>query len=412
MPVWREEALVEPEHFEAFSREALAAFPDLELGHDVAWQRVFSSQQRKLMVMTAREQGRLVGLAPFEVHPTSLQFGLGEVTVMRKRVQRFALERAPRVAGDADLTSGFFASLAERVPENGAVFLRGVAEGSETHNQLTEYGSALRKAFHVVPHGPSYLRCRILWDGSFERYLATLGKKTQKNLRQTLKKVDSTYGDRVAFARFSDEASIDDFLRAAVEVSAKTYQANLLGLGLARSKSQDEIRAVAARGSFLGFVLRIDGQPVAYDYGYVHEGRFYWIEGGYDPAWSKAQIGSYNLLRILLDLEAQQTPVTSLDYLYGENSFKERTSNMKTRERHYYLIKRGLRGTILASAMQSTDSLSRNLGALLERFELKEFIRRKIRQVSAWQLGDYKWIPFKLVPVTAVAFATAAIALD
>lgn len=412
MTVWREEVLGHAEHIEALAREARTAFPDLELGHDVAWQRLSSNRNRKLMVLTAREEGRLVGYAPFEVHPTSLQFGLGEVTMMRKRVQRFALEAAPLVAGNADLTSGFFSSLAERLPPNAAVFLRGVAEGSEMHNQLTERGSALRKNFHVVPHGPSYLRCRIRWDGSFERYLATLGKKTQKNLLQTQKKVDSTYGDRVTFTRFSSAASIDEFLSAAVEVSSKTYQANLLGLGLARSSNFDEIRSVAAAGRFLGFILRIDGQAVAYDFGYVHEGRFYWIEGGYDPAWAKAQIGSYNLVRILLDLEAQRTPITSLDYLYGENVFKERTSNMKTRERHYYLIKRGLRGTILASAMQSTDSLSRNLGALLERYELKDFVKRKVREFSAWPLAGYKWIALKLAPVTAVAFAAAAIAMD
>ncbi|MCE9523558.1 MAG: GNAT family N-acetyltransferase [Alphaproteobacteria bacterium] len=391
--------------FDALAVEVSAAFSDVDLSHDLGWlSATWNDPDKSLLILTAREGGRLVGFAPFQVHPTRLQFGLGELTLARKRVCRFALEREPLVASGmmGDALAACFKALAARLPANGAVFLGGVPETSAMH-ELLSARSSVRSAFHVVAHGPRYQRCRIRWDGSFERYLSTLGKKTQKNLRQTLKKIDSEYGARVGFERFSDAESIDAFLKDAVEVSAKTYQATLLGLGLSQSaRPGEKLKRAAAMGRFLGFVLRIDGRPVAYDYGYVHEGRFYWVEGGYDPAWAKAQIGSYNFVRILLDLEARKSPVTSLDYLHGENAFKERTSNMKTHERHYYLLKRGVSGTPLAYAMRASDLVSRRLGGVLEKYQAKDFVKRQLRHFAGRRQAmtvSFKRLLYSIMPI-------------
>jgi hypothetical protein len=406
MAVWREEVLARPEQFDGLAREARAAFPDLELSHDVAWQHSSSRGDRTLMVLTAREGGRLVGLAPFEVHPTSLKFGVGEVTMMRKRVQRFALERAPLVTGGDDLTTGCFAALAERLPVNGAVFLRGVPEESEAHTQLAKCGSALRKTFHVVPHGPAYTRCRIAWDGSFEAYLNSLGKVTRKDLRRTLKKAE---GASPAFRleRYTSEGDVAAYLEIAAAVSAKTYQRRLLGEGVVNNDRQRANLLNAARtGRFLGHILFAGEEAIAFHLSYTDAARLYMIDGGYDPAWAKVQPGMLTFLFLLQDLERHNVPVTTLDYLYGGGAYKERTSNLKTRERHYYLIKRGLRGAMLASAMRSMDTVSSSLGALLERYQLKEFVKRQIRRATAWRPASYKSLPADLLPM---GFAISAI---
>jgi Acetyltransferase (GNAT) domain len=119
-------------------------------------------------------------------------------------------------------------------------------------------------------------------------------------------------------------------------------------------------------------VLFADDQPVALDYGYNHNRCFSLVEGSYDPAWSKAQVGSYNFVRILQDFETNALLVTTLDYLCGDNAFKIRTSNYTVQERHYYLFRKNISGAMLAGAMLATDALSRSLGGLLEKYGTKE----------------------------------------
>lgn len=392
MALWREETLTRYEQFEALAEEARAAFPDLALNHDVAWQNMSTRSDRTLLVMAARREGRLVGLAPFEVHPTSLRFGLGEVTLLRKRVRRFALERAPLVAEHAgrQVVGDCFAALAERLPENGVVFLRGVPEGSDMHAFLTDRAGPVRAAFHIVPHGPSYMRCRINWDGRFENYLNSLGKVTRKDLRRTLKKAEGA-APAWRFERYAGVGDVDRYLDIAARVSAKTYQRRLLGQGVVDNDRQRTNLLNAARtGRFLGHVLFAGEEPVAFHLGYVDGSCFYMVEGGFNPAWAKAQAGMLTFLYVLHDLERHKTPVTTLDYLYGGGAYKERTSNVRTPERHYYLIKRGMRGAVLAAAMSTADTLSRQVGGLLARYQLKDFIKRQIRRVSARQPATYK----------------------
>lgn len=404
MTAWQQETLTRPEQYEALAREARDVFPDLELSHDVAWQQMASRPNRTLLVLTARERGKLVGFAPFEVHPTALKFGLGEVTMLRKRVQRFALERTPLVAGNgSSMVGGCFEALAERLPANSAVFLRGVPEGSEPHAQIADRDGALRKSFHVVPHGPSYTRCKIAWDGSFETYLNSLGKVTRKDLRRTLKKAEeATPSWRME--RYTGQGDVVPYLEVASEVSAKTYQRRLLGEGIVNNERHRANLLNAARTRrFLGHVLFAGSEAVAFHLSYVDGTRLYMIEGGYDPAWAKAQPGMLTFLLMLQDLERHRVPVTTLDYLYGGGTYKERTSNLKTTERHYYLIKKGLNGSALAAAMHATEAVSRHIGGLLERYQLKAFVTRNIRRMSSWRTANYKTLPYELIPAGLAA---------
>lgn len=302
-----------------------------------------------------------------------LQFGIGELTLFEKPVVRFLLEAGPLVDGAAPegAVGDCLVSLAEHLPSNAVVFLRGVAEETPLHRLLNEKRGRLRSAFHVVPHGPRYRRCRIAWDGSFERYLETLGKVTRKDLRRTLKKASSLLGGEPELRRYREIGDVTAFVRDAAEVSANTYQ-DRLGVGLSASdETLSTLEAAAEAGRFLGHVLFVGGRPAAFHLGFVHHQRFYMVNGGYDPRWTKAQLGILIFLKVLQDLEQERVPVTVLDYLHGEGAYKLRTSNTLSGERHYYLIKRDVRGALLAGALRMSDASSRAFGDFMERFGLK-----------------------------------------
>lgn len=402
MAVWQEVPLSRPEDYEALRAESRAAFESLDLNHDVTWLADSAARDCSIVVLAARREGRLVGLAPFEVHPSSLKFGLGDLAIARKRVQRFTLERSPLVSHDAgpDVLSACFDGLVKRLPSNGAVFLRGVPEGSDMHGLLTERHSPVRSAFHVLPHGPTYTRCRISWNGSFDTYLSTLSKVSRKDLRRTLTKAEQA-SPAWRLERYCGVEDVVPYLEAAGEVSAKTYQHRLLGEGVFNNDYHRTNLLMAARkGQFLGHVLFAGDQPAAFHLGYIAGSSFCMVNGGYDPAWAKSQVGILTFLMMLQDLERHRVPVTLLDYLYGGGAYKERTSNVKTQERHYYLIKRDFSGSALAVTMRTADAVSRSLGGFLERFQLKGFIKRHIRRIHAWRPANYKTFPFDIVPLT------------
>jgi CelD/BcsL family acetyltransferase involved in cellulose biosynthesis len=383
MTDWREEDLADATNAAALASQARATFPGLDINHDIDWLRASSAgANMSLLVLSAHKDGKLAGLAPFEVSPASLQIAVGGLTLMTKKVRRYALESNPLVADG--LSNGAlaecFRALADRLPDDAAVFLRGVPSSSTMHEQLVARTSPLRKLFHVVPHGPSYMRCRIRWDGSFETYLSSLGKVTRKDLKRTLKKAEERLGAH-RLVRYTTPSEIDEFLRHAGEIADKTYQSKLLGLGLGKSAGLRANLASAARsGAFLGHILFVDDAPAAFHCGYVHRACFYMVDGGYDPRWSKAQVGIVTFLHVLQDLERHQDKVTVLDYLYGDADYKKRTSNLKAPERHYYLIKRSVSGAFLATAMRATDELSRKVGDVLDKYGVKSAVKRLLRR--------------------------------
>ncbi|MCE9521975.1 MAG: hypothetical protein K8S25_06020, partial [Alphaproteobacteria bacterium] len=174
MITWREEDFTDASEIAALSKCAKDAFPCLEMGQDLEWlNALWSTPDKSLLVLSAWLDDRLAGLAIFKVNSASLQFALGEITFLRKRIRRFALEGNPLIADTlpASAIGDCFTTLAERLPKNAAVFLAGIPHSSAFHVELHDKNSALRSRFFVVPHGPTYLRCRIRWDGSFENYL-------------------------------------------------------------------------------------------------------------------------------------------------------------------------------------------------------------------------------------------------
>jgi Acetyltransferase (GNAT) domain len=407
---WQEEVLSSREAIEALARSARDSFSALDPSQDLTWLHARSNDERRLYVLSARRNGSLLGLAPFEIHPSTLRFGLGELTLARKRIRRFALEGAPAVAdGSPETLSACFELLAARMPKAGGIFLRGVSEKSVLHPLLNEPGGPIHSWFHVIPHGPTYLRCRINWNGNFEDYLNSLGKVSRKDLRRTLRKAAaSTSAFRLQ--RYCNEADVAPFLEIAARVSARTYQQQLLDEGIHNSEQEKKELLTAARmGRFLGHILFSDQEPIAFHLGAVHDTCFHMVDGGYDPDWAKMQVGILTFLLVLKDLEQHRTPVETLDYLYGGGTFKERTSNTTVPERHYYLFRRDAAGTALASAMFASDNLSRLIGEFLARYRLKEFVKRQIRRISSLSLRGRRLLQVDLgaTGLTTTWWATA-----
>jgi CelD/BcsL family acetyltransferase involved in cellulose biosynthesis len=200
------------------------------------------------------------------------------------------------------------------------------------------------------------LHCKIDWTGSVEAYLASLGPDSRRNFKRYDKKLFASVELRAEVKRFQDPNEIDRFLDDGIKVSDKTYQKNLLGLGLTRGgPTERRIRFAAERRSFIGHILYLNDEPVAFHLGYLFEESFFAVQMGYDPAHSSHQPGAVLFLHVLHDLERLRLPVRVIDCLAGVTDFKLRTTNRKEPIQNYYLFQRTMRGFAMYASLRIAD---------------------------------------------------------
>jgi hypothetical protein len=368
----------------------LSALGPVPLELDPRWlRRQVDGPDKRLQCFLLGEALRPRGYAPFLVHRGSLSYCLGEITVFSVPVLRYSMRDAP-LCEDRESLAGLFAPLRAAIGRSGVVFFEGVRTGSPLGDLLTLPESPVRDLFHVVPYGPTYLRrlVELPTGAQFADYLQTLGSNTRKDIRRTRKNFQGLAGNTVRIIRYTEPGQANALAAALAQVSRKTYQYHLLGLGLENSpESVAQFHAAAAGGWLRAYVLWIGETPVAFKLGY-HDGNTYYSHHiGYDPERSKLQPGIYLHAEVMADLLADG--ICRFDFLSGDSLYKQRLSNSSREERHYYLIPRGWPGTASALTLVAFNVLTETIGRWLDKSGLKQRIRR-ITRIAAVKRGAGK----------------------
>lgn len=329
------------------------------------------------------DKHRPCGYAPFFVHHGALSYCFGETTFFRIPVRRYSIQGSPLCEG-YELLAGLFEPLCKAVGKRGVVFFEGVHTGSPLADLLTSRTSPVFNYFHVVPYGPFYARRIIeLPSGSqFENYLQTIGsKKSRYNIRSMRKNFGVNAKGTVKVNLYTEPEQAYDLAAALAQVSRKTYQYHLLGLGLECTPTLiAHLRTVAAGGWLRAYILWIGDTPIAFELGY-HDGNTYYVHNiGYDPDLSKLQPGIYLHTEVMTDLLANG--ICRFDFLPGDGLYKQRLSNTFREERHYYLIPRGWPCTVYARTLVAVNYISETIGRWLDKSGLKERIKRIVRTAA------------------------------
>ena len=368
--------------------EILHGAPERQMDHDLVWLKgSIHAPSQSLSVFVLRRDDQVVGYAPFLVHPSKLAYELAGARVLRRQVSRHVLVGEPVLDGtlaeaSPELVTDLFRTLRPRLASNHVVFLAGVNADS-TLFRLLRRGSPLTKDYYVVPHGPVYQRRRILMGGSYEDYLQSLRGTTRRGLRRSRKKFLASAGEKYSLRRFESRDDVEPFLQDATEISRKTYQWHLLGLGMRDVDSRAAKYTYAAtNGWFRSYILYAEGKPVAFASGYLHDKTYYGHELGCDPDWRPSNAGVFLLTEITQDLFADTAPVDVYDFLYGDDLLKSRLANTERTERHFYLFPRGFHGALMAYPLRAVNCLSDVVDLVLRRLRLKEYLRRLRRDRS------------------------------
>ncbi|MCC6916652.1 GNAT family N-acetyltransferase [Nitrosomonas sp.] len=371
--------------------QALLAVKDLirhhsaaVMDHDPDWLYTKCSHDKsvKIFLYFARD-GSLSGYAPFFVHPSSLSFELFGISLWEYRIRRYSMTTSPLLSEGIDaekVLRSLFDSIWQILGNRETLFGLGV-ELDSPFGQFLQNDAALQKKYQIFPSGKAYHRRLIALPKSFEEYIQNLGYGTRKEVRRALRRLEQDPEITINHHIFTTPEDVLEFLPLAQQVSDKTYQRNLLGLGIRDDiETRHVLTSAAENGWFQSYLLICNQEPVAFQHGYIYGGIYYAEQTGYDPAWGDKSVGTIVQIYRIRDLIG--CGVTRLDFLYGDNERKRSLSNMYRIEQNFYLVPRKFPLGVLAYTLRGFNTLSRLGGDFIEKWGLKSRIRRFLRKWS------------------------------
>ncbi len=349
------------------------------LEQDPWWNAALLNDPDKAFLLVAKDDHPFASIF---VHQTGLDLNLGELSLGSIPVRRYVLTGGlSENAATAAEFVGMLSTLRGQMESSGVVFLQGVRMDEPLQASLDS--PELRRLYSVVPRGGRYRRCRIKLGGSLEAYLATLGRATRKDLKKTVRVLKERIGAALEMQVVTTPDELETALPDLRRLSAKTYQARLLGMGVVSGNFVErQLQYGVSRGFGRLDLMRVRGEAIAFQVGCLHKGTFHATQCGYDPAWAELQPGIALLSFIIEDLCRSAPEVGWLDFMHGESLYKMRLSNSFHEESNFLLIPRTARGWSTLIAFQTINGLSSMAGAALAMLRLKAAVRAFLRRYA------------------------------
>lgn len=355
-----------------------ARFYNIEwkLGPDPDWSRI-----RAYVYML---DGAAQAFAPFYRQPRPLVFRLGEVGVLSLRLTRLTIigdvhfaagmEDAARRPAALQLLELIVAGLGT----DEALFFEGLPVGGVMHDVLC--GAGRSRNVSTIQLGASYEHQYIAFPATFQEYIQGLGSRSKQSVQYSVRRLEKDMSGRVAVVRFDTPDHAGRFITDAAAISRKTYQANLLGLGIhADAESLARLQHTAEQGWLRSYILYCNDVPAAFILGFQYGGCYYYDDVGYDPEYAKWSVGTVLQIKAIEEIFGSPDRPSHFDFSTGVGQHKRRFGNMERLELNMLVFRRTLRNRIVASAFSSTEYLSALITRALDRLGVKDRLKKFIR---------------------------------
>jgi hypothetical protein len=333
-----------------------------------------------------RRDGRLVGYAPFIRGTRTLRFAIGELTLYRRPVPSLSLIHEVTLAAVCETERreqicDLLALLARQERPRRALFLEGVPTESALFEAATQRLAG--SDWIVLRLGESYEHQFADLPPRYDEYERQLGGRSRQSLRYSRKKLVEHVDGALRARCFAGRGDVAEFVAAAQAISQKTYQWNLLDLGLRDAGSLTARLDLAADNGWMRcYILYCGDEPVAFMLGYVYCGIYYYLDVGYDPAWAKWSVGSILQMEVVKDLLSSDRPPNRFDFSTGFGSHKARFGNTSREEANILLLPAGLSKRAVAGGYRLSVALDKRAGAAAEALGIKTRLKKWLRRVG------------------------------
>ncbi len=218
--------------------------------------------------------------------------------------------------------------------------------------------------YRALKQAPSFF-CRDYQDRPAPHWLMSLpasleellekrmNKKHRYWARRIMRLLEKDFPNAVALASFSTPQQMARFFEEVLQVARKTYQWGL-GVGFRDNQEQRErLLLEAARGWHRGYILRIQGRPVAFWICALYQSTAYSAYTGYDPAYRQHEVGTVLFLRMIGELCREG--VKQFDFGLGTALYKERFGDSSFEESTVCVFAASPRGVFLNGLRTVTE---------------------------------------------------------
>lgn len=224
-----------------------------------------------------------------------------------------------------------------------------------------------------------YIDMRAGFCGSYEDYLARFSGKTRSTLRRKQRKLAKEVGDSFAITEHRTPAEVGAFLKAALPLSAKTYQARLLDAGLPDTpEARSDMLAKAEAGDMRCFLLHANGKAIAYLSLPIVGKTLVYAHLGYDPEWSRLSPGTVLQMEALERLFAEQR-FDYFDFTEGEGAHKAMFGTDSAECMSFVLLEPTIANRALLGSRAGFDQIIAKSKSLAQRSGALGKVRRLLR---------------------------------
>jgi CelD/BcsL family acetyltransferase involved in cellulose biosynthesis len=293
--------------------------PQMSPGWIVPWWRHLAPPRAKPRVVAVREEGRLIGLAPFLVdHDVRgrIDYRLADIRIFGRLSPLAAPSR------EWDVAAAVGAAFAEANPRPDLVALEALPLASP-------WPVALRDGWpsRIRPIMSQYLVCGCptvsLRDRSFDDWFA--GKSS--NFRGQMRRLSRRFEERGGTARMSTAATLKADVEAFVRLHGVRWQgrgdSNLVAFGEPLTPMLCEVgERLLDNGRFRMRMLQIDGEPISAQLFLAAGTRVLYVNGGWDERFAQLKPPMLGLLGAIEDAFKRGDQI--LDLGLGEQQYKLR----------------------------------------------------------------------------------------
>ncbi|NOY28652.1 MAG: GNAT family N-acetyltransferase [Planctomycetes bacterium] len=309
----------------------LSETPRASFFHSLDWLQTYwkhFGKNQHLRVLVIRSEGKPIGIVPLCV--SSERYQIGTVRVLTYPLSDWGMWYGPIGADPSACMFMALKHLSKTPRDWDMIDLRWASAERSDRNPT---GRALRMA-GWQPHKMAYQRNSVirLAGTDYESYFAGLPKKWRHEIRRQDRALERS--KELTFDRHRPASTAQgdgdprwDLYDDCLKISQRSWQgSSTTGNTLCHDRVRDFVRdchAVAAKLGMLDVVvLKVDGQPAAFQYNYHYDSSVYGLRMGYDPAFSKQGVGKILMNRMIAD--SFDRGDRTLDLGVGDYDFKRR----------------------------------------------------------------------------------------
>ena len=329
-------------------------------------------------VLSIERDGRVEGIVVARIANARLPCKLGHTTVYAPTVRALCVMREGWL-GRVDaytaevILDELLAALDRR--EADVLLFRQLEQDSVLHRAALARATFATRRQHVAR---TDVRWQLELQPTVDEYLASVSPSTRKAARRTSSRLEREFASRLSIKVFRDASDLDVLLGDIETVASRTYQRRI-GVGfVGHERQRSRLAALAARGWLRGYVLYLDGQPIAFELGELYRNRFDSLAGAYDPDYGQHRVGAYLLMKAIEDLGAEHVSV--FDFGFGDAEYKSKLAHRRLEEGDLVMYARRPRPIWIKFARTTLLEISRAVTAGLTRLALMERIKQWSRR--------------------------------